>query len=87
MPDFSYQALINALAPQFQSPTPLVDGLAQPPGLTPLQMMQAKQFQDRLSNTGPRDINPGVTWNGQDRNAVQPNDVITSRTFGVPENI
>jgi hypothetical protein len=52
-----------------------------------MRMMQAAQQAQRLSNTGPRDINPGATWGGQDRNAMRPGDVATSRMYGVPENI
>jgi hypothetical protein len=85
MPDFSYQALLNGMMPQAPpSQTPLMDGLQ---GMSPLAMMQAKQFAERLSNIGPRDINPGVSWGGRDRNALYPGDVATSLKFGVPENI
>ena len=87
MADFSYQALVNAMTPQVPpSQTPMMDGLAAP-SADLLAMMQAKQFAERLSNTGPRDINPGVSWGGRDRNALQPGDVATSLKFGVPENI
>ena len=80
MPDFSYQALVNALAPQMQqSPTPLMDGLSgAAPSSDLLAMMRAKQAQQQDPRLISREINPGQTWGGRDPNAIQPNDVMQS---------
>jgi hypothetical protein len=79
MPDFSFQSLIGALAPQVQSPTPLMDGLS---GAAPsgdlLAMMRAKQAQQQDPRVFMREINPGQTWGGRDPNAIQPNDIMQS---------
>jgi hypothetical protein len=30
------------------------------------------------------EINPGMTWGGKDKNAIQPNDVMSSRFYRLP---
>jgi len=77
--DFSYQALVNALTPQVQSPTPLMDGLSgAAPSTDLLAMMRAKQAQQQDPRMISREIDPGQTWGGRDPNAIQPNDVMQS---------
>lgn len=79
MPDFSYQSLVSALAPQVQSPTPLMDGLSGAvPSTDLLAMMRAKQAQQQDPRVFMREINPGQTWGGQDRNAITPDNVMQS---------
>lgn len=89
MPDY-YQALMAAMPQQQQSPQPLWDGIdqaAQVPNGDLLAMMRAKQAQqkDRLYM---RELNPGVTWGGRDKNAIQPDDVMQTNSLPPsPENI
>lgn len=82
MADFSYQNLVGGLAPPPQS---LWDGLSQPAPQAPpvndpsmLAMMRAKQAAQQDPRVFMREINPGMTWGGRDRNAIQPNDVMQS---------
>lgn len=95
MADFSYQALMGALAQQ-QQPQSMWQGLGQsndpaqqvPNGASPLPQMMAKQQMQQDPRAFMPTINPGRTWNGRDANNVHPYDVQVSRTNVLPpENI
>lgn len=56
------------------------------PDLSLSLLGQMLQHQDNLYSPRAfmREINPGVTWGGRDKNAIQPNDVMQSRTYVQP---
>jgi hypothetical protein len=81
--DLSYQSLINSL--MMAPPQTMWQGLSNPQAKLPpidpndpsgLAMMREKQAQQGENLSTMREINPGLTWGGRDRNAVQPNDVM-----------
>ena len=87
MPDFSYQSLVNGLMMAPPPPQSMWQGLSNPQGQLPpidpndpsmLAMMREKQIQQGEALSTMREINPGMTWGGRDRNAIQPNDIMQS---------
>lgn len=62
------QGLWNGL---FQDAQPLA-----PQGQSLLPLMLEKQKQQQDPRLYMREINPGVTWGGRDRNAIQPDDLM-----------
>jgi hypothetical protein len=73
-------------------PPSLWEGLFQQPqaapmpsaGLSLLPQMFEKQRQDMTPKTIDREINPGITWGGKDRNAIMPNDLMRLYFEGRP---
>jgi len=65
------QSLWNGLFQGQATPPP---GNANDPSL--LAMMLQKQHQQQDPRLFLREINPGATWGGRDRNAIQPNDLM-----------
>jgi hypothetical protein len=60
------QSLWNGL---FQAPeAPAID-----PSLSAMMQLHQQRMDPRLFL---REINPGATWGGRDRNAMQPNDLM-----------
>ena len=41
------------------------------------QLLGRKQFAERQNQTGIMTIDPGTTWNGYDKNAMQPDDLMS----------
>lgn len=90
MADYSYQGLVGA--PVQQPPQSLWNGLQAPqaPNVDPsmLAMMLAKQRQMQDPQSRMPELNPGQTWGGRDRNAIQPDDATQSRFFPqMPDSI
>ncbi|MCK1671100.1 hypothetical protein [Bradyrhizobium sp. 150] len=53
----------------------VIGGLGGVAESSPPTMMQL--HQERMeSRLFLREVNPGLTWNGQDQNAIQPNDIM-----------
>jgi hypothetical protein len=91
--DLSYQSLINSLMMAPPPPQSMWQGLSNPQAQLPpidpndpsgLAMMREKQFQQGENLSTMREISPGMTWGGRDRNAVQPDDVMKNYFYGPP---
>lgn len=93
MADLSYQSLINSLMMAPPPPQSTWQGLSNPqaqlPPINPndpsmLGVMREKQALQGENLSTMREINPGASWGGRDRNAVQPDDVMKNYFYGPP---
>ncbi len=41
------------------------------------QLLGRKKFAERQNETGIMTIDPGITWNGYDKNAIRPDDLMS----------
>jgi len=84
-PDQTQGVPFNQLAPPI---APEQQRFAQTDNLSPAEQYLAKQRMLQMrGQTNIRTINPGVTWGGHDKNAIQPNDVMSNGPRWIIDNI